>query len=279
MLITTDRPTAFQVAGRAWRSTFLAMRQMAPLFISCLAILLAISFFSRWLQHNPSFKLTPDQESWLKHPSGQLPIALWRSFPMTIFWEIVDAIILAPVAVAVHRFVLLGEVRKGLIFISSATLRFAVLAASLAVLEMALGLFGLGISPFAHTMFNVVYWSCVIWTLLAFPSIAVEEPFGSVARRMDVAIGRVKGNFWLIVRTMLLTVFLIFLAIGLYETIPFLMDPQALQHPQAMMDRYTAWPFEIVMTAAMVLMTALGAAAASWLYSYAISKEPSVIFD
>lgn len=279
MLITTDRPTAFQVAGRAWQSTFSAMRQMAPLFLSCLAALLAITFASQWLTHNPSPLLTPDQVAWLNHPSGLLPPWFWRVFPRTVFWELVDAIILAPVAVAVHRFILLGEVRKGVIFVSPVTLRFAALAAVFAILQIVIGLFQLTFSPLTGAVVNIAYWSCGIWTLLTFPSIAVEEPFSNAARRLDVAIGRVKGSFWLTVRTMFMTVLLVVLMIGVYETAPFFMDPRALKDPATTMERYTGWPFEIAMIVAMILMTALGAAAASWLYSYAISKEEYRSFD
>jgi hypothetical protein len=240
---------------------------MPLLFLGCFVLLAAYGIASTWL---PNPGLTPEQQEWVKHPSGMPPSASWQRFPLLALTVVLDAIILSPVAVAVHRFILLGEIRKGLFFLSPVALRFAGLVALFNIIEQALAQFALTSSMFARSIMQITYWSAILWTLLVFPSIAVEEKSAGPARRLDTAIGRARGNFWLILRAMLLTVSpLAILSVAPYFAA---MGGDTATVPQktlAIMAQLEKWPYQLALSALSIMVVALGAAAASWLYGYA----------
>src|SRR5512142_1543183 len=101
MLVTNERPTARQVTTRAWQSLFSAMRQMAPFFLTAFLLVVTVSLVSSRLSYLLPF--TPvDYARQLTKP-GPVPlggIILFLVF--TTLTTILHAIILAPVAVAMH---------------------------------------------------------------------------------------------------------------------------------------------------------------------------------
>jgi len=265
-----ERPAAFDIARRAWISLFQAARQMPFLFLVGFALLFASSYAIQWLSGG---ELTLADKEWMKHPSGPPP-NFWRQLPLYAFSGLIYGVILAPLAVAVHRFVLLGEVRKTPFFSNKVTLQFALLFAFFQLTQYFLILFMAG-GIMANTLANLIYFCTVCWTLLVFPSLAVEEPSDNFARRLDTAIGRAKGRFWLILGSLLLTVFLLFLASMVAVAGPaFTHSAEIQNNPSAAIEAFRSWPFIAGSDMALIAMTALAAATASWLYGYATGKMP-----
>lgn len=275
MLVTPERPTARQVTIRAWQSLFSAMRQMAPFFLTAFLLLVAVSFVTSQLSHLLPF--TPaDYARHLVKP-GPVPLGgLLLLLAFTTVSTVLSAIILSPVAVAMHRFILLGETRTGLYAITAISLRFA---AWVALFRVTMQLFQMiqllrpGMT-FVVSLINLGYWVLVLWTLLLFPAVAVEEPSNGAASRLDTALERTKGNFWLTFRAMFLTLVPLVLVMSLIVVGPmFKGGLNAARDPAADVARFGTWPYLLWAGASGIALVALGAAAASWLYSYALSRS------
>ena len=275
MLITNERPTARQIMARAWQSLLSAMHQMAPFFLTAFLLLVGLSFVTSRLSHLLPF--TPiDYARHLVKP-GPIPLSgMLLLLAFTTLSTILSAIILAPIAVVMHRFILLGEVRTGLYTITALSLRFA---AWVALFRVTLQLFQMLqlLRPGMHlvvSLINIGYWVLVLWTLLLFPSIAVDEPSSSTGKRLDTALERAKGSFWLTLRAMFLTLVPLILVMSLFVMVPMFQNGfDGARDPAADVARFSTWPYLIWGGVSGVLLVALGAAAASWLYSYAVSRE------
>lgn len=273
MIVTSERPTGRQVAGRAWRNCFSAMRRMAPLFLCCILLLTAVSFFMGGQSH-PS----PAQEAWIRHPQGLPPsMNSWKTYALLGFSLVLNSILLAPVAVAVHRFILLGETCKGLFFLNRITLRFSALMALFYFIDIGVTALRLKSSPIAAFFVPLIYWSFIAWTLMLFPSIAVEEQSTSFAKRLDTAIGRVKGNFWLIVRAGLLTALPPFLILLLVVFTYSFSDPKGQASANALILGMSSLPGLLALSALSAVSIALGAAVASSIYGYASGKPAAPV--
>lgn len=278
MLVTTERPSARQVTARAWQSLLSATRRMAPFFVTAFLLLVAVTFLSNRLSHLLPF--TPaDYARHLVKP-GPVPLGgLLLLLAFTTLTTILHAIVLAPVAVAMHRFILLGETRTGLYAVNAVSLHFAAWAA---LFQVTLGLFQMIqlLRPGMHfvvSLMNLGYWVLVLWTLLLFPSVAVEEP-SSAAKRLDTALERTKGNFWLTFRAMFLTLAPLVLVMSLVFLVPMFKDGiNPARDPSADVARFGTWPYLLWGAAGSILLVALGASAASWLYSHAISRTGPVL--
>jgi hypothetical protein len=274
MLVTTERPTARQVTARAWQSLFSALRRMAPFFLTAFLLLVAVSFVINQLSHLLPFTPT-DYARHLVKP-GPVPLGgMLLLLAFTTVSTILSAIILAPVAVAIHRFILLGETRTGLYTVTAISLRFA---AWVALFRVTMQLFQMlqflrpG-SYFLVSLINLGYWVLVLWTLLLFPAVAVEEYSDGAAKRLDIALERTKGNFWLTLRAMLLTLAPLVLVMSLIVVVPmFKGGLNATRDPAADVARFGTWPYLLWGGVSTIALVALGAAAASWLYSYALSR-------
>src|SRR3954454_13649800 len=124
MLITTERPKLWQTATRAWASLFQALRQMAPLFLIGFALMVGLNIAIEWL--TPALAIpTRDALKTILTGGRSLPwLDVSKAMAADFVAWMLRAIIAAPLAVAVHRFILLGEVRR-LYFLSRRSLRFA----------------------------------------------------------------------------------------------------------------------------------------------------------
>jgi hypothetical protein len=124
---------------------------------------------------------------------------------------------------------------------------------------------------------NLGYWVLVLWTLLLFPSVAVDEPSSSAAKRLDTALERTKGNFWLTFRALFLTLAPLVLVMSLVFLVPMFKEGiNPARDPSADVARFGTWPYLLWGAAGGILLVALGASAASWLYSYAASRNGPV---
>jgi len=183
--------------------------------------------------------------------------------------------LLAPLAVALHRFVLLGEVRKTPYFFNRTSLKFAGMLLAfqiLGFLVLPLQLWG---APRAITLFHsLAYFAIVCWTMLVFPAVAVEEK--NAKGRLRTAILRARGNFWKILRCMLLISIVLglpwFVLLMSYNI--FLGKLLQSGVPQFLLSSY----YLLMNNAFRLLLAALGAATVSHLYSYAAhrAQEPEV---
>src|SRR5580704_5260030 len=92
-----------KIAGLAWRSGIDAVIKMPVLLVSAMILSLALGFAQT--QVLSYFPINLRQA---------MPISLMRYF-ITLIVGLVSSFIQAPVAVAVHRFILLGETTGGII--------------------------------------------------------------------------------------------------------------------------------------------------------------------
>ena len=262
MLVTNERPTARRIAGCAWMSLFRAARQMAPLFLGCLFLLVVLASRSQWL---------PGYDAWRKEIFRELP-TFWASLLIASIGDILGLILLAPLAVAIHRFVLLGEVRTFPYYFNQNSLRFAALLVGFGlvqllgiVLQRLLGSAALG---------SLYLFICAIigcWTLLVFPDAALAET--STEELFDAAIGRAQGNFWLIVRSLLLTVFVLSVPYSVLLLGYSILLMKFLQ--QGMPQLWLSMCYMLINSCFKIAILALGATTASWLYSYAAHRVDS----
>jgi len=265
MLVTTERPTARRIAGHAWRSLFQAAGQLAPLFLGSLALLVLINTRSVWL---------PGYQAWVSQLPGG-PLGLANALILTIV-EFLGLILLAPLAVAIHRFVLLGEMCKNPILFNRTSLRFAALLVLFELAKLAGALVQLRISTVVGVLYQIGCFIVICWTLLVFPSIAVEEKTADGLFR--TAAARARGNSWLIARSLLLTVYpLAVVWVVLLLTYNFsLMALLRSGVPQSLL----SCCYVLINNCFKIALIGLGAATASWLYSYAAPRlaQPDASF-
>lgn len=121
------------------------------------------------------------------------------------------SVIVAPLAVAIHRFILLDERRAGFPYARAATCNYlywlaglllAVMAARGFCLLLAAVSFVRGLSELAV---NVGALIVGLQIALIFPGIAIGVPAANVEKRLDTGFRMAEGKFLLLLRTILLT--------------------------------------------------------------------------
>jgi|SRR5471030_1112588 len=289
-LISTpeDRPSGAQIARRAWSSGFYAIKQMPALAVSALIVLTALTLGLACLRLLVNAGVTVNLRP-------RSPIAIfgfsWLQGALTIF---ATSIIAAPIAVAMHRFILLGEVSHGPISIASRrTLKFFLWAASIqfiinTVNEIATwlvvsnylpfhSLAGLGFGMVAvEVPLVVAIWIFLIYLALLFPALAIDEPVVGARARISTSMTQMRGHFWQFVGAILLTCAPITL-IGTFITIvllgrvtrPILHGLNAGKRDVWLYQMQNGWFYvEKLLGALMTVLTvALAASVASWLYA------------
>ena len=143
-------------------------------------------------------------------PVGQLQSVLTIS---------ATSVIAAPIAVAMHRFILLGEVSRSPVSIASGrTLKFFLWVASIQLIistinEISTWLFVSNYLPF-HSLaeFGLVMLAvavplgaATIYLALLFPALAIDEPAVGARARISTSMTRMQGHFWQFVGAILLT--------------------------------------------------------------------------
>src|SRR3954469_12540678 len=107
MLITTERPKPWRIAGRAWRGLFAAVRRMAPLFIIAYVLMAGLDIA---IERVPAMLSVPTREAFrttLTAGRSLHAADLWKAIGLDVAAMLLRALIIAPVAVAMHRFILL----------------------------------------------------------------------------------------------------------------------------------------------------------------------------
>jgi len=202
------RPTGSALAEKAQASASEAWAKMKPLVVSTAAAsgMVALIFLLGRVRF--------DKDS------------LWLSVPHAFF----NAAISAPLAVAVHRLILKGEVTPGIIsFNRHYQWMFFVWLCALALLNLALSSVFDGVRllvPVAgmFTFFVRLVLSFFILVLaigvfvfsiksaLIFPAVAIEAPSSNWRDRLQTSWRQMDGNFWLFVRALLLAILPLVLA-------------------------------------------------------------------
>jgi hypothetical protein len=256
------------IAKRGWRSLAGAFRAMPLLFIVTLVLGagLRIAFlkvpFLREAMPAPTLEQLTSQ---------RLFTHLGVHLGLILAW----AAIVVPMAVAIHRFTLLGERSPGFPYRAGHTRNFFYwtaglllaffIARSFSLLLMAVTF----VQALTAGVIEIGIFIIIIQLLMMFPALALGVPAPSAEARIDASFRRMEGNFWLLVRTVVLTLLpLLVLAILLSRVMagPAPPPPPAVAPPPApitMVRLVAAGLFGVVQVAAF----ALASATASWLYA------------
>jgi hypothetical protein len=264
MLITTERPTVLGIAWRAWSSLFRAAGRMLPLFIIAYLLMAGLDLAADRLSHILAIPSVDSLKEIVKD-SKRLP---WPGVSMAIARDVavslLRAIITAPLAVAMHRFILLDETRH-FYFLSRLTLKFAIWLVALQVPVIVLAWLILfagsatGLVPLLVVLL-IALGLLLMQTSQLFPAVAVQEPSTDLSARLETALERGEGMFWLTLVALILT----FLPLALVQAVVVRVSAKlALRAPLIV---------PIGKATAGFLAVLLISAAVSWLYSYGAHK-------
>ncbi|HWY61543.1 MAG TPA: hypothetical protein VNW15_06555 [Rhizomicrobium sp.] len=205
----------WRVVGPSWSSVRAAFLSMKSLFLSAAFASLLLSAFAvfgpDWIGSQPRLTAT----------LVQIAIAV-----LVLFLRM---LILAPVAVAVHRFVLLGERTPGIISLRpSYTRRFALWLCAISLAFFAVAALGAALSLsfvlgargklffFVSLIAAIV---CSVFSVLVFPSIAIDESSSGWRGRLGASWRRMDGHFWLFVGLSLVAILPIVLVVTVFAGI------------------------------------------------------------
>ena len=268
-MITYDgRRSGRAIAKRAWASLGRAFGAMPLLFLVTLILgaglriaFLKVPFLREAMPAPTLEKLT----------AAALSIHLGVHLGLILAW----AAIVVPMAVAIHRFTLLGERKPGFPYRAGHTRNFFAwtaglllaffIARSFSLLLMAVSF----VQALTAFVIEIGIFIIIIQLLMMFPALAIGVPASSAEARIDASFRHMQGNFWLLARTVVLTLLpLLILAIVLGRIMagPPPPPPPAAPPPPApitMVRLLAAGLFGAVQVAAF----ALASATASWLYA------------
>jgi len=196
----TGPVTARALASRAWKSTFAAIGAMPLLFVLFLALQIVVA---------TAIVLVPGMQSWMVRPKpADITVLLaLKHIASRGLALILAGAVTAPLAVAVHRFILLQQrgVRRAptinLFFWMMGLQLFFLAAFSFSLLASSVG--------FVRGLIDLIIFIglvIMIYKLAAmFPAIAIEVPARSAEDRIDQSFSLMEGRFWLWLKTLLLT--------------------------------------------------------------------------
>ncbi len=249
------RPGVFRTAGRAWRSTWDALLRMPLAFlVTALAtVLLSLALSSLGVSQ---------ALAQARHPTPNDPGRTAAVMALASLCTLaLQSLAVAPLAIAIHRFVLLGE-RSPLLPVVplGRVLRFAGWLVALGVAGSIPALLDLVPLPGATLVgFAVLIVAIVVLMRLTllFPAVAVQAP-GEPAR---LGWRETRWQFWRIFAALSVTGAPILLIVGAILLLVLRFDPSATL--QSALEETFLSP---LWSAFNVLGVALGAAAASWLF-------------
>jgi len=269
------RPSGWQIASRAWRSVFQAMGRMPVLFASAFVLFLLLQVWALVLINHTVMQSLP----------------VWFFFAGVFVQNILSSLLTAPVAVAVHRWVLLNDIQPGglswkpsytrLFFLWALVLHLVYVVMSLPTIIFTAEMVRSGVvgaRPAPGVLLNLLPILAVmivsIYLALVFPDVAIGEPSASWIARAKVSMARVRGNFWLLVRAAILA----FLPLIVIQIIMAFATNRVSGRVLITMDLLS--PATAVRTlvggVTAVLGIGLAAATVSWLYSWARTQKAEV---
>jgi hypothetical protein len=265
-----ERPSGTEIAKRVWSSTMSGMRAMPLLFLSAMVLALLVGvvslYQSRFLLDRAGHSI----------PTILSPLRLLFGIGNILIWSALSA----PVAVAMHRFILLGETTPGLLSYAPRHTRiFFLWALVLQFLFHAINTLaflvphstGLIQLTAIRIVIAIVVLALSVHLAMIFPAIATEAPASGWQSRIAKSWHQMQGNFWLFIRAGILSFLPIILAelIGGYFLLRIgfgaaIVSAKSPAGPWL----YAAWVGLIG-----ILSVALGAALASWIYAWARRSE------
>lgn len=263
MLVTTERPKPWRIAGRAWRGLISALLRMTPLFVIAYVLMAGLDIA---IDRVPAMLSIPSREAFratLTAGRSLHAAELWKAIGLDVASAVLRALIIAPAAVAVHRFILLeGRAR----FAPLVSLRFA--AWILALQAPALVLWWLilfasqatGLAP-VLSLLLIAYVVVLIQASPLFAAVAVGEPSITVSARLETALERTEHLWLRTAGTLILTL------------LPVILARAVAQKAFAKLAEHLPLLAPLAKAAAGLVSVTLVAAAVSWLYSYAAHRK------
>jgi len=254
-------PSAAALVMLAWKSTFAALLRMPGMFLGLVVLSLLISLGGEWLL--AQFLFGRELPKWVT----AWPLLTWVG--LIVVRVALESIVVALAAVAISRFILLGQtsalrsVRDGRVW------RFAawLIAFQLVVWMLLLVPLRPGLALIKFVIFAAAAIMAVR-SVLIFPAIAVDDP---AKGRIATSWSQTQDQFWRIVLVFggtLLPVFLLQFTVGLGVLVGWFAQGSlssllsvALQVPAAVLE---------------VVGMALGAAVASWVYMWVMENPRPV---
>lgn len=256
MLVTIERPTALQIAVRAWSSLFQALPRLALLF-SATAILVSVL---NWLPTFFALATVDDLDPIVKSGGSLQGRVVLAAIGLDFVQTLTRAFIVAPAVVAMYRFILLNDADHFSFLVAG---RYAIWSFAITGLAMFFAWMG----AFVPQMILAFLLVCplaiglailIIKSMLLYPAVAVSEKSASAFSRIETAFKRSGGMFWLTVGALALTL----LPVGLIEG-------AALYEFGRSASLYAELGGGVVT----VFYVVLTAAVASYLYSYAAHRN------
>jgi hypothetical protein len=257
------RPDWAQFVRLAWTSAFAAFVRMLPLFLTSMVLCVLFGIADRWVLS-------------CVEPTIDGATALYRGVALlmiTLPETMIDALLLAPVAVAVHRFVLLEETSRGFSILRQLSIRnFAIwtfcVQLTLFIVDF---ITQRGEGWFFHWLGAAALLVLFARTLLIFPAVAIEVPFASAADRLEASFSSSRGLFWSTVIGLIMAV----LPLKLSEIAPALVERFIYSLHAMNPDRIAAPQFDGALLTVILedflrpFIAGVLAALASWLYLWA----------
>jgi hypothetical protein len=268
------RPNIGTLIGNALRSASDAAGRMPMMFLSACAGLLIV----------PAV---------MPHVVGLLPESASGTPLMVLAIQLVRYVVLglflAPVAVAVHRFIIKGEMTQGIALpVSGRAMSFLGwlvlidLVQVLTEVPTAVAAFN-GILQVAVALFSLFLWVAVILVSvrlsLLFPAVAIDVPSQGLRARAQASWDQTRGNFWYVFLTSVLATLVVALPFMLLGGIVAAMTYTPHIGPDGKFDAAATslalddGPVMVVRAIEYVAVAAAGAAALSWLYRALVEKS------
>ena len=257
----TQRPTGTDIAKHAWNSTLSAMRAMPALFLAAffVAILLSLALtFTRL-----------DRLAHLGIFSAPRDLAL--AIASILAWSALTA----PVAVAMHRFVLLNQTTNSVLsFTPRHTRLFFIWAAALQLMYGAVRGIGGLLSWHQFSLMRIVAIIAVlvvsVHLAMIFPAVAIEDGSDDWQTRIARSWRQMQGNSWLFIRAAIIA-FLPMIVLWVIVAIVMVMFGAMARGMFGPLQSFPPLPrlwVSATLAAITVLSIALAAALASWTYSW-----------
>jgi hypothetical protein len=189
----SSRPSGAQLAVHAWKSAAAATARMPVLMLSVVAASLLLGLATWYLAVNAAGAM-----HW--------PWPLARAVALMAL----KAAVVAPLAVAMHRFILLDAVTRGVLSFAPRHTwmffgwTFAVQLFSLLLTQPSqLLLLQHGTSPSARLLGSLVIlvsalvlWIVSIYPAMIFPAVATDVPSAGPLARIATSVRQMRGHFW-----------------------------------------------------------------------------------
>jgi len=254
------------VVRLAWPSVIVAFRKMMPLFLSAGVLYAIFGIAERWIL-----------DRFVPVTDGLSDVVRFFVAEAIALPEIAaKALLLAPVAVAVHRFVLLDEVSQGFTALRQPCLRnFVIWTFCVQLALNSVAIFGavadISIFPFLAW---IALFALFVRTLLIFPAVAIEVPAASASDRIEASLTSSRGLFWKTIFAVVVSVLPLILVEYVPDIVAALMGRLHDMHPNLI----AAPEFDVSLASAVLddLAYPLGvgvlAAVASWIYLWTQGK-------